>query len=151
MNLKTECCALQQIPMFHSVDPANLKLFAISSKRMTYAAGETIFRQGDPSDALYIILEGSVDVIREMPMARVRLAQIAEGNVFGETGVLCNRERTTTIEAAGPVTLLRIDRNTFNEVAGEIPQLSFAIAKELARRLEVLSEKLTSNPEVTEV
>ena len=144
MSIHEECVALQQIPMFHDVDPARLRLFALSGQRINYEAGDVIFRQGEPSEALYIILEGSVDIIREQAAGKVRITQIAEGNMIGETGVLGGENRTTSAEAAEPVTVLQIDRHAFNEVAREVPQVSFAIARELARRLEVMNELLAA-------
>ena len=141
MSIQAECAALQKIPMFRDVDTAKLKLFALSGQRVSYEAGDVIFRQEDQSQALYVILEGIVDVIREAPTGRVRLAQIGEGNMFGETGVLCDASRSATIEAATPVSVIQIDRHTFHEVARDVPQLSLAIAKELARRLEAMNEQ----------
>ncbi len=147
MSIQAECAALQKIPMFHDVDIAKLKLFALSGERMNYEAGDIIFKEGDPSEALYVILEGTVDVVKEAPGGRVRLAQIGEGNMFGETGVLCDQKRNATIEAASPVTVLQLDRLTFNEVARDVPQLSLAIAKELARRLEIMNQQFAERAE----
>ena len=147
MSIQADCAALQKIPMFHDVDVAKLRLFALSGQRMSYEAGDVIFREGDTAEAVYVILEGIVDVIREAPTGRVRLAQIGEGNMFGETGVLCDQARTATIEAATPVSVLQLDRYTFNEVARDVPQLTLAIAKELARRLEFMNQQVASRAE----
>lgn len=147
MSIQADCAALQKIPMFHDVDIAKLRLFALSGQRMSYEAGDVIFQEGDSAEAVYVILEGTVDVIREAPTGRVRLAQIGEGNMFGETGVLCDQARTATIEAATPVSVLQLDRYTFNEVARDVPQLTLAIAKELARRLEFMNQQVASQAE----
>lgn len=133
--------------MFHEVDLAKLRLFALSGERMSYEAGDVIFSEGDAAEAVYVILEGMVDVIREAPTGRVRLAQIGEGNMFGETGVLCDKVRSATIEAATPVSVLQLDRYTFNEVARDVPQLTLAIAKELARRLEFMNQQVAKQAE----
>ena len=147
MSIQADCAALQKIPMFHDVDMAKLRLFALSGQRMSYEAGDVIFCEGDAAEAVYVILEGTVDVIRETPTGRVRLAQIGEGNMFGETGVLCDQARTATIEAATPVSVLQLDRYTFNEVAQDVPQLTLAIAKELARRLEFMNQQVAKQAE----
>ncbi len=144
MSIQAECAALQKIPMFHDVELAKLRLFALSGQRMSYEAGDIIFKQDEPSEALYVILEGMVDVIKESDTGRVRLAQIGEGSMFGETGVLCDQARTATIEAATPLCVLQIDRHTFIEVARDVPQLSLAIARELARRLELMNQQFAS-------
>ena len=144
MSLQTECEMLRNIPMFHDVDLAKLRLLAMSGNRISYEAGDTIFKQDTDPDAVYVLLEGSVDIIRE-DKQRVRLAQLGGNAMFGETGVLCDRPRTATVEAATPVTVIEIDRNTFNEVVRDVPHLALAIARELARRLENMNEQFASS------
>ena len=144
MGIQEECETLQKIPMFRDVAAAKLKLFAMSGQRITYEAGEVLFRQDDEPDAVYVILEGLVDIIREDGPQRVRVAQLGEGTMVGETGVMCSRERTATVEAATPVCVLQIDKHTFNQVIGEVPQLSLAIARELANRVEEMNRRLVS-------
>ena len=147
MGIQQECEALQKIPMFRDVAAAKLKLFAMSGNHISYDAGDVIFRQDDDPDAVYVILEGIVDIIREGPdQDRIRLAQLGEGTMVGETGVLCARERTATVEAATPVCVLQIDKHTFNQVIGEVPQLSLAIARELANRIEEMNRRFVEQP-----
>ena len=148
MSIQAECIALQQIPMFHDVDQARLRLFALSGQRLSYEAGDVIFRQGDPSEAIYIILEGAVDMVHAPTSGpKVHLAHITEGSMIGETGVLSGENRTATAEAASPIVVLRLDRYAFNEVARDVPQISFAIARELARRFELLEKQLAPDAE----
>ena len=147
MGIDSDCAELQKISMFQNVDPKNLKLFAISGQRVRYEAGDAICRQAEPSEAIYVILEGTVDVIRETPHGKVRLDQVTEGNMVGAIGVLCDHPRKVTVEAAGPVTVLQIDRNAFYEIARDVPQLSLAIARELARRLEIMNDKFAAYSE----
>lgn len=147
MGIDSDCAALQKIPMFQNVEPKNLKLFAISGQRVRYEAGNAICRQGEPSEAIYVILEGTVDVIRETLHGKERLDQVAEGNIIGATGVLCDHPHKVTVEAAGPVTVLQVNRNAFYEIARDVPQLSLAIARDLARRLEIMNDKLAAYSE----
>jgi hypothetical protein len=59
----------------------------------TIKAGETVFRQGDPGDALYIVAEGSVEVLNEQHT----LAELGKGQAFGEMALLSGGTRTATI------------------------------------------------------
>jgi len=61
--------------------------------------------------------------------------------------VLSGENRTATAEASSPIVVLRLDRYAFNEVARDVPQISFAIARELARRLELLEKQLAPDAE----
>lgn len=140
MSLETECAILRNIPMFQNVDVAKLRLLAMSGDRISYEPGDVVFNQGESPDAVYVLLEGAVDVINEGP-PRVKLAQLDDNAVFGEIGVLCDNLRSATVEAATHVTVIRIERYTFNEVIRDVPQLALALARELARRLEAMSQR----------
>lgn len=140
MSLETECAILRNIPMFQNVDVAKLRLLAMSGDRISYEPGDVVFNQGESPDAVYVLLEGAVDVINEGP-PRVKLAQLDGNAVFGEIGVLCDNLRSATVEAATHVTVIRIERYTFNEVIRDVPQLALALARELARRLEAMSQR----------
>ena len=144
MSLQTECAMLQNIPMFRNVDIAKLRLLAMSGNRIQYEAGEIIFKQAGEPDAVYVLLEGTVDIIRETE-PRVRLAQLGGNAMFGETGVLCDMPRTATVEASTPAIVIEIERNAFNEVVRDVPQLALAIARELARRLEHMNEQFAAS------
>ncbi|HUS96573.1 MAG TPA: cyclic nucleotide-binding domain-containing protein [Hyphomicrobiaceae bacterium] len=148
MSVQSESELLSKIPMFRDIDMAKLRLLALSGRRITYRAGEVVFRENDQPDAVYVLLDGRVDIIREAAggAGRVPLGQLETGTIFGETAVLCDRPRTATIEASTDVTVIQIDRQTFTDVVRDVPQLALAIARELALRLERMSERFATQP-----
>ncbi|TIR56227.1 MAG: Crp/Fnr family transcriptional regulator, partial [Mesorhizobium sp.] len=56
MLLKDEVGMLQRVPLFSGIEPTKLKLLAFTSDRVSYSAGQILFRQGDEGDAAYVIL-----------------------------------------------------------------------------------------------
>ena len=66
MNLVSECEKLREIPLFRDLDTAKCKLVAMSSDRLHYQAGDVVFEEGDPSDAVYFMLSGRIRVSREL-------------------------------------------------------------------------------------
>jgi putative ABC transport system ATP-binding protein len=60
-----EIRVLRSVPIFGNLDTARLKLLAFTSERTVFAAGEVLFRQGDESDAAYVLLSGTADVVIE--------------------------------------------------------------------------------------
>lgn len=138
-----EVKSLQQIPMFRDVDMGKLRLLAFASQRISCRQGETLCRQGEASDSAYIVLEGSVDVIREGAAGRTLLATLGAGQLIGELGVLCERPRNATIVASTDVEVLRIEKMVFLEFVRELPQLALAIIRELGKRLENMNEQLS--------
>lgn len=136
MTLSLEAGMLKQIPMFRDVELPKLKLLALASERLSYAPGEAVFHEGDLPDAVYVILSGAVEVLRDGPSGKVRVAELREGAIVGEVAVLCDSLRTASISAVGPVSALKIEKRTFLEMMIQTPQLAMAVNKELARRLE---------------
>ncbi len=89
------------------------------------SAGETLFRVGDPGDALFIVAAGTVEVSSE---AGSLLASLGEGQAFGEMALIGGGGvRTASVRAAGGVDLLRIDRAEFDSMVESDPQLATAV------------------------
>jgi CRP-like cAMP-binding protein len=144
VSIEDEIRALQQIPIFQDLEVSKLKLMAFAGQRISYRKDEMIFAQGAPPDAVYIILEGDVDVIRLAGSNSVLLARLGKNELIGEMGVLCDKPRNAMIVAHTDVQALRIDKATFLHIVHQVPQLAIAIIRELSGRLEQANEKLAS-------
>ena len=136
MTLSLEAGTMKQIPMFRDVELSKLKLLALASERLSYSPGEFVFNEGDNPDAVYVILVGSVGVLRNSPNGTLRIADLHEGAIVGEVAVLCDSLRTATIVANDHVSVLKIEKATFLDMMMQTPQLAMAVNRELARRLE---------------
>ncbi len=143
MSIEDEIRTLQQIPMFRDLEVSKLKLMAFAGQRITCRAGDLLFDVGDPPDAVYVLLEGEVDVIRTGPGGEVLLARLGKDELIGEIGVLCNKCRNARIVAHSNVQALRIEKITFMQIVQQVPQLAMAIIRELSERLEHTSDLLT--------
>ena len=144
MTLEAEVQSLRQVPMFRDVDPARLKLLAFTSERVQFSDGQRFFSQGDPSDAAYVILDGRASVLLNTPGGEIQVAELGSNALVGEMGILSDTPRTATIMAAEPTTALRIDKRVFLELLAQFPQMSLAIMRELAKRLERTNAQLVA-------
>jgi CRP-like cAMP-binding protein len=142
MTLETEVQSLRQVPMFRDIDPARLKLLAFTSERVNFAEGQKFFSQGDPADAAYVILQGKADVSLESPNGAIKVAELGQDAIVGEMGILSDSPRSATIIATVPTTALRIDKRVFLELLTQFPQMSVAVMRELASRLEKMNAQL---------
>ncbi|MBA2286842.1 MAG: cyclic nucleotide-binding domain-containing protein [Ktedonobacteraceae bacterium] len=88
------------------------------SQNETFPADHIIFRQGDPADKFYIITRGQVDVVRmdKRSGQETQVARLAEGQYFGEIGLLGRTERTATIKTVTPVECLVLERAVFRSL-----------------------------------
>ena len=90
MSLQEEVDLLRRIPVFAKIEPSKLKLLAFTSERLTYAADDIVFKQGDPGDAAYIIIRGSADVIVETPKGPLIVTTLKDNDFVGEIAILCD-------------------------------------------------------------
>jgi CRP-like cAMP-binding protein len=144
MTLETEVQSLRQVPMFRDVDPARLKLLAFTSERVQFSNGQRFFSQGDASDAAYVILDGRASVLLNTPGGDIQVAELGSNALVGEMGILSDTPRSATIMASEPTTALRIDKRVFLELLAQFPQMSLAIMRELAKRLERTNAQLVA-------
>jgi CRP/FNR family transcriptional regulator, cyclic AMP receptor protein len=136
MSLKEEVEILRNIPLFANIEASKLKLLAFTSERLTYHAGQTLFRQGEPGDAAYIILSGEADVVVDTPNGPLTVAKLGRNAVVGEIAILCDVPRTATVKAETEVVTLRISKDLFFRLVMEFPQIGIEIMRVLANRLE---------------
>ncbi|CAH1656498.1 cAMP-binding proteins - catabolite gene activator and regulatory subunit of cAMP-dependent protein kinases [Hyphomicrobiales bacterium] len=145
MTLESEVQSLRQVPMFREIDPARLKLLAFTSERVGFAPGQRFFSQGDASDAAYVILVGKAQVVLDLPAGAFKIAELGTNDIVGEMGILSDTPRSASVIAEGEVTALRIDKRVFLELLGQFPQMSIAVMRELAKRLERTNARLAES------
>ena len=107
-----------------------------------YPDGETIIRQGDPADCMYVVQAGQVEVIVERPNGEVRLAVLEAGDVVGEMGLFSNAPRSASVRALGVARVLRVDKREFLKRVHEDPSIAFRILQKMAERIRDLNEEI---------
>lgn len=88
-----------------------------------FQEGEVVFSDGDLGDRFYIILQGRVGVTRVVARETEETAVLEEGDFFGEEALLFDEPRSATVTAAAPVTLLRLDREQFDRLLRDFPEV----------------------------
>lgn len=85
----------------------------------TWQPGDIIVRQGDPGDTFYVIVDGKVSVERgnaSSTNGRDQLAQLSNGDFFGEMALLSDEPRNATVTAMSTCTTLNLTRNAFERL-----------------------------------
>jgi CRP-like cAMP-binding protein len=101
-----------------------------------FSAGETVIRQGDFPDRLFLIGEGEAEVIREVPGGEeVSLARLKPGEFFGEMGILGNSPRSATVKAATELRTLSIHRSYLGPILSYLPSWKDKVREKYAQRV----------------
>ncbi len=91
--------------------------------------GETLFRAGDPGEALFIVAAGTVAILSETGATEHRLADLGPGQAFGEMALLSGGARTAAARAVDAVDLLEIGREDFAHLVATDPRLAEAVGR----------------------
>jgi len=106
-----------------------------SSYQSSYAPGDTVFDEGDPSDQLYVIQSGEVELTRETSTGQRVVARLGAGDFFGELGVVLGERRTTRAVAVNATRLLALDRDTLESMCMAQPEIAIRMIRVLVSRL----------------
>jgi len=131
---------LKSIDLFRALPSEELAQIAEIAEEQPLAAGDQVFAQGEPGDALYLIVEGTVKV----HLGQRELARLGQRDVFGEMAVLDSEPRSASVTAVEDAVVLRIGRDDFRDIIGERPEIAMGVMKVLTRRLRQETSKLRS-------
>ena len=91
--------------------------------------------EGDPGDALYVILEGEFEITKHSGSSEVVIAHRGAGEVIGEMSILDNEPRSASVRALTSSRLLKIGQDSFHKLLERSPAVARAILKTVTTRL----------------
>ena len=112
---------LLQTDAFHRIPPANIQAIFTRMESVPVKAGDAIIKQGDEGDFFYIIKKGRCLVTRNIPGQEkaIKLAELKEGDTFGEEALISSSKRNATITMLTTGTLNRLSKADFIELLNE--------------------------------
>jgi CRP/FNR family cyclic AMP-dependent transcriptional regulator len=128
--------------MFSTMDAARLKLLSFTSERVSYMAGEEFIKQGEIGESAFVIMSGDVEVIIQAADGPRTVGTIGANQLVGEVALLHNGRRTATLRAKTPVSCLLLSKDVFFHLLREFPDFSLAVMRDLAARLERVTQQL---------
>ncbi|NQT88864.1 cyclic nucleotide-binding domain-containing protein, partial [bacterium] len=115
---------------------AILDEFGADLEKVTLSEGDLLFSQGDPADAMYLVLTGSLEAVMTCrDGGELTVATIGAGEPVGELGILAGGKRSTSISAAEDTELVRLPKEAFEQLASASPRVVDHLAETIRRRL----------------
>lgn len=131
---------LQNVPIFSGMSKKELKTMSHSFVERGYDTGKVIEAEGEKGLSFYLIIDGSVDVIK----GGKSIAKLSKGQFFGELSLLDKQPRSATIEALEPTKCLIMTAWVWSGFLETQPKLAVPVMRELARRLREADMKLST-------
>jgi CRP-like cAMP-binding protein len=135
---------LRRSELFCGLAEDDLRQLIAIGRWATYNAGEAIIREGDPSEELYIIQKGMVEVtvpygaIADIPgpPEPTPVVQLGEGQIFGEIGLVDRGSRSATVRAlVDGTTVFVLPREAFYNLCEQNHSIGYIVMRNLARDL----------------
>ncbi|HVK76806.1 MAG TPA: cyclic nucleotide-binding domain-containing protein [Kofleriaceae bacterium] len=126
--------ALAATPLFAGLPGPALEQLIEQLALVEIPAGDTLFRQGDPGDTLYVVVEGEVVVLSEGP-PQVEISRLGPGAFFGEIALVTDQPRSATIFVSEDTQLLAIDREVVRALLEQHPDVLRVVLRFLRERL----------------
>jgi signal transduction histidine kinase len=127
---------LESAHLFKNLAPDELKTLRNIAKELSFAAGQQIFREGDPGDGVYVIQDGLVEISALVSGTQRRmLSQLGAGEIFGEMAVIENHPRSATATAVKDTKLFFLPRGEILALLQRSPSFAFNALQEISRRL----------------
>lgn len=102
----------------------------------TFGNGEVVFEEGSVGKHMYVVVSGSVRILRKTEGDDAVIATLGKGEIFGEMALVDNLPRSASAVAAGGATsVVEIDHSQFAYLVGQQPAFALIILKALSLRL----------------
>lgn len=100
---------------------------------MSIAAGRTIFQEGDPGDAMYVVLEGVIDIVHQGKW----IEDVETGSIFGELALIDAEPRSASAIAKTDAKIVRVDQKRFEFLVQYSPFFAIQVMRIMAKRLRL--------------
>ncbi len=134
---------LRKVPMFRELSDAELQQLGELCTEERFESGDDIVTIGDPGHALYIVLEGEVQVVYPARSSEYELARLGTGECFGEMALLNEMPRSATVRALEEVHTLTLEKSAFQEQLLRTPSVAVALLSTLSTRIRNADEQIS--------
>jgi len=132
---------LKQVPLFSNLDQDQIEIIAETSERLQFAKGQTIIKQGESDNRLFIIADGVVSIeLNQADGSKTELGRLGVGEFFGEMALMTGEPRTADASALRSTLLLVVQKQTIKNIFSENNNFYNEMAKVLAERQVKLGE-----------
>ncbi len=143
-ELKQAC--LRKVAVFGALSTETLSFILQRSEQLHFERGDIVFREGDDADAMFVIEEGKVAIVKNWRKQQYVLHDLSAGDAFGEMSLIDMHTRSASVFIIEPSQLLRITTSTilalYQQDLEQFALLQMNLGREVSRRLRATDERL---------
>lgn len=128
---------LSKVDLFADLESGSLRRLAECARPLDFDDGESLTREGEPGDSLFVIDRGRVMVSKSghaIGTGTIQLASLGPGDVFGEMSLLTGEQRSATVKADGSCRVLILSKDSVAPLVESEPVLAETFSRILAQR-----------------
>lgn len=122
---------LRGVPLFQGCSQKELGQIARLADELYQPAGTTLIAEGAKGREFFVLVDGSVDVLK----GKRTLRTLGKGDFFGEIALVTDAPRSATVVATCPVRVLVITAQSFQRLLSDTPSIQGKVLTALAQRL----------------
>jgi CRP/FNR family transcriptional regulator, cyclic AMP receptor protein len=132
---------LARSPLFAGLPRRLLARLATRFFEKAYRPGEIVFHEGDPGRALFVVVEGSVEITQARPQGEYVLVTLGPGDAFGELALIDDFPRSATARVVTPGRLLILYKSDFDALIEGNGRIAVVMMRNLSRRLAIYARR----------
>jgi len=148
------CEIIDSIPFFNGFSYKEVQVLAGFFKHYCVGDKNIIFKEGEPGDFMFIILEGGVEVIKSDNDKEYRLSVEGKGKIIGEMALIDGERRSATCITTEKSSFAIMGKSSFETLYNRYPALAFKflirITRLISKRLRMTSGKLSQYADIQE-
>ncbi|MDO8549988.1 MAG: cyclic nucleotide-binding domain-containing protein, partial [Ignavibacteria bacterium] len=125
---------LERIPLFKGISDSFLREVSLYLRPVVYTPGDYIFKEGDRGNEMYFLIKGKLKVLTG-DESKV-LNTLSDGDFFGELALFRNEIRMATVQAITYCDIYTLNKEVFEHVLNNYPEISSHIRKIAEKRLK---------------
>jgi diguanylate cyclase (GGDEF)-like protein len=134
---------LRRVPLFKDLEELDLKQLAEAIQPQSFPPETNIVEIGEPGHSLFLILEGTVQVLYPARSADFELARLTEGDFFGEMAILNSMPRSATVRSVDSVKVMVLEKKDFQNIMANSPSVAASLLETLSIRIRNADEQIS--------
>lgn len=137
---------IEHVPIFDSLNQEEKDEIILLAQHKKYNKNEFIYMSGDELEALYVVHQGSVKIIRYTIDGKEQVIRVLKhGDFFGERALFGNKKVNNYAEILEDTVICKIDQSSFMQIVNKKTTIATKMLAELSDRLDYIEESITFN------